>query len=137
MALALPGSNGLVLKKLREADPRAGFVTREQFDAIAKHLPVEVQVGALIAFAFGWRKREVKTKNREGRVAHLTPELRAVLSAQVGAGPGTLCGQRRAVAAPVARSLFLDVAHAHPQALPEPVPVALSRVSATARSGSR
>ncbi len=33
--------------------------------------------------------------------------------------------------------LFLDVAHAHPQALPEPVPVALSRVSATARSGSR
>jgi integrase len=92
-----------VIEKLREADARAGFVDREQFEAITKLLPVELQVGALIAFTLGWRKREVfglqlrqldletgtlrldpgETKNREGRVAHLTPELKAALSAQV------------------------------------------------------
>lgn len=91
-----------VIRKLREADPRAGFVTRDQFNAISKHLPLELQVAALVAFTFGWRKREVfslesrhldlaagtlrldpgKTKNREGRVAHLTPELRTALVAQ-------------------------------------------------------
>jgi integrase len=92
-----------VVKKLREADPRAGFVTREQFAGISKHLPVELQAPSLVAFTLGWRKREVlnlqrrqldlqagtlrldpgKTKNWEGRVAHLTPELKAALVAQV------------------------------------------------------
>jgi integrase len=91
-----------VIKKLREADPREGFVTREQFNAISRHLPVELQVPALVAFTLGWRKREVlslrprqlnlqvgtlrlepgKTKNREGRLAHLTPELKTALAAQ-------------------------------------------------------
>src|SRR5437763_6356691 len=33
-----------VVKKLREADPRAGFVTREQFTSIRRHLPEELQV---------------------------------------------------------------------------------------------
>jgi len=92
-----------VVKKLREADPRAGFVDRAEFQAIVKLLPVETQAGALIAFTLGWRKREVfglqlrqldlesgtlrldpgETKNRDGRVAHLTPELQAALVAQV------------------------------------------------------
>jgi len=92
-----------VIKKLREADPRSGFVSRQEFDSIVKHLPVELAAGALIAFTFGWRKAEVfglqrrqldlqagtlrldpgKTKNREGRPVHLTPELRTVLAAQV------------------------------------------------------
>ncbi len=92
-----------VLKKLREADPRAGFVTRAQFTSISKHLPLELQIPALVGFTLGWRKREVqglqrrqldlqastlrldprKTKNREGRVAHLPAELKAALGAQV------------------------------------------------------
>jgi integrase len=92
-----------VIKKLDEADPRAGFVNREEFDTIVKHLPVELQVGALIAFTLGWRKQEVfglqlrqldlgegtlrldpgQTKNGQPRVAHLTPELKSVLTAQV------------------------------------------------------
>jgi integrase len=92
-----------IIKKLDEAPPRAGFVNREEFDAIAKHLPVELQVGALIAFTLGWRKQEVfglqlrqldlvestlrldpgQTKNGQPRVAHLTPELKSVLAAQV------------------------------------------------------
>jgi integrase len=92
-----------VVKKLREADPRAGFVTREQFDAIAGKLTLELQVAAFVGYILGWRKREVldlprrnldlsagtlrldpgTTKNREGRVAYLTPELHAALVAQV------------------------------------------------------
>jgi integrase len=93
-----------VIKKLREADPRAGFVDDAEFGAITKHLPVELAAGALVAFQLGWRKREVfglqlrqldldvgtlrldpgETKNREGRVAYLTPGLKAALAAQVG-----------------------------------------------------
>ena len=92
----------VIVKKLREADPRGGFVDRAEFDAISSHLPVDLQAGALIAFTLGWRKQEVfglqlrqfdleagtlrldpgETKNREGRTARLTPELKSILSAQ-------------------------------------------------------
>lgn len=92
-----------VVKKLREADPRAGFVTRDQFTSIRRHLPEELQVAMTVAYTFGWRKREVldlgrrqydakagvlrldpgATKNRDGRVVHLTTELRAMLASQV------------------------------------------------------
>src|SRR5262249_3347336 len=71
---------------------------------IVKHLPVRLQAPAAVAFVLGWRKREVlslqlrhldldagtvrldvgTTKNREGRVAYLTPELNSLLEAQVG-----------------------------------------------------
>src|SRR5262245_31677603 len=83
-----------IVKKLREADPRAGFVTREQFAVIRRHLPQDLQVAMTVAYPFGWRKREVlglkrhqhdaqdgtlrlepgTTKNREGRLVRLTPE---------------------------------------------------------------
>jgi integrase len=94
-----------VVKKLREADPRAGFVTRDQFISIRKALPDELKTAATVSYTFGWRKREVldlkrhqynaqdgtlrldpgSTKNSDGRVVHATPELRAMLDAQLGA----------------------------------------------------
>ena len=91
-----------VIKRLREAAPRAGFVTRGQFIDVREHLPEELQVAMTVAYTFGWRKREVldlerrqydiqagvlrldpgATKNGEGRVVHLTSELRAMLGTQ-------------------------------------------------------
>jgi len=76
------------VEKLAEAPPRAGFVTREQFDTIRKRLPEELRAAMTVAYTFGWRKREVldlkkhqynshdgtlrldpgTTKNGEGRV---------------------------------------------------------------------
>jgi len=48
-----------VIKRLREAAPRAGFVTRDQFEGVRQHLPEELQVAMTVAYTFGWRKREV------------------------------------------------------------------------------
>ena len=91
------------IEKLVEAAPRSGFVTREQFTAIRRHLPEELRVAMTVAYTFGWRKREVldlrrrdhcnaqegtlrldpgTTKNGEGRVVRLTPELIELLDAQ-------------------------------------------------------
>jgi len=91
-----------IIEKLPEADPRAGFVTDAQFASIRRHLPEELQTAMAVAFTFGWRKREVldltrgqynakegtlrldpgTTKNGEGRVVALTPELRLMLDVQ-------------------------------------------------------
>jgi integrase len=91
------------VEKLAEAPPRAGFVTREQFDTIRKRLPDELRAAMTVAYTFGWRKREVldlkkhqynpkdatlrldpgTTKNGEGRVVKVTSELQAMLDAQV------------------------------------------------------
>lgn len=92
-----------VIEKVEEPPARSGFVTNEQFEAIRGRLPEELQTAMTVAFTFGWRKQEVlgrqkqhldlkegtlrldpgETKNGEGRVVHLTPELRALLVAQV------------------------------------------------------
>lgn len=47
------------VEKLAEAPPRAGFVTREQFDTVRKRLPDELRAAMTVAYTFGWRKREV------------------------------------------------------------------------------
>jgi integrase len=82
---------------------RAGFVNDDQFAAIHKRLPVELGAAMTVSYVFGWRKNEVlglqrrhydvaagtlrldpgTTKNKEGRVVHLTAELRALLDAQL------------------------------------------------------
>ena len=93
-----------VIRKLKEAAPRQGFFEREQFLAVRRHLPEDLQVAATIAYTFGWRtqsevltleRRQLDlkagtlrldpgtTKNDDGRVVYLTPELKALLSAQL------------------------------------------------------
>ena len=93
-----------IVHKPKEAAPRAGFFEADAFAAVRKHLPADLQVAATVAYTFGWRMQsEVlaletrqldlaagtirldpgSTKNDEGRVVYLTPELTEVLAAHV------------------------------------------------------
>jgi integrase len=93
-----------VLRKLKEAAPRQGFFEREPFEAVRRHLPADLRVAVTIAHTFGWRMqsevlilelRQVdleagtirldpgQTKNDDGRLVYLTPELKTLLTAQV------------------------------------------------------
>jgi integrase len=92
------------IEKLKEAAPRQGFFERDQYEAVRRHLRPDLQVVAAIEYAFGWRAQsEVlplelrqldleagtlrldagQTKNDDGRLVYLTPELKALLAAQV------------------------------------------------------
>jgi integrase len=92
-----------VIRKLKEAAPRQGFFEREQFEAVRKHLPTDLQAAATVAYTFGWRtqsevltleRRQLDldaetlrldpgtTKNDDGRLVYLTPELKTLLRAQ-------------------------------------------------------
>jgi integrase len=89
-----------IIRKLKEAAPRQGFFEREQFQAVRRHLPEDLQVAATIAYTFGWRtqseiltleRRQLDlkagtlrldpgaTKNDDGRMVYVTPGLRAHL----------------------------------------------------------
>jgi integrase len=91
-------------EKPKEAAPRAGFFEPEQFQAVRKHLSEDLQVAATVAYTYGWRtqsevltleRRQLdleaetlrldpgQTKNEDGRLVYLTPELKALLGAQV------------------------------------------------------
>ncbi len=93
-----------VIHKLKEPAPRQGFFEPEQFNAVRRRLPEDIQVAVSIAYTYGWRMQsEVlslelaqvnieagtlelyagRTKNGEGRLVYLTPELKALLVAQV------------------------------------------------------
>jgi integrase len=82
---------------------RKGFFEKEELDAVVRHLPSDLQGVVRFAAVTGWRldsevlpltwdrvsfeENEVRlhegqTKNGEGRVFPLTPELRSVLKAQ-------------------------------------------------------
>jgi len=87
---------------LKEAAPRAGFFELDQFEAVLRHLRPEVVPVAKFAFETGWRLREVitlewrqvdlstgsvrldpgTTKNREGRLAYVSPGLLECLRVQ-------------------------------------------------------
>jgi integrase len=87
---------------LPEAPPRAGFFEPEQFEAVLRHLPPEVRLIARFGYETGWRLQEIitmewrqidlqggtarldpgTTKNREGRLAYLSPALLEALQAQ-------------------------------------------------------
>src|SRR5262249_24280999 len=47
----------LLVERLKESSPRAGFFEEEQYQAVARHLPADMQVVAVIAYRFGWRAR--------------------------------------------------------------------------------
>jgi integrase len=89
---------------LQEAAPRAGFFEDEQYRAVARHLPDDLRAAIAIAHTYGWRIRsevlplgrrhlDVKaatlrlepgtTKNRDGRIVYLTPDLKSLLAAQL------------------------------------------------------
>ena len=94
-----------VLRKLEESAPRQGFFERDAFAAVRRRLDDDLQVAVSIAYTFGWRmqsevlaleQRQLdlnagtlaldpgQTKNGEGRVVSLTPELHVMLTEQVG-----------------------------------------------------
>jgi integrase len=89
---------------LDEAPPRAGFFEDHQYRAVVKRLPEDLQAALAIAHTYGWRMRsevlplerrqlDVKagtlrlepgtTKNGEGRLVYLTPNVKALLEAQL------------------------------------------------------
>jgi integrase len=89
---------------LNENAPRSGFFEKEQFEAIRRHLPQDLQVAVTISRTYSWRIRsEVmnlgvaqvdleagtlrldpgQTKNDDGRVVCLTPELKVMLGGQI------------------------------------------------------
>jgi len=92
-----------VLRKLEEAKARQGFFEADQYAAVRRHLPEDLQVAIAIMHTYGWRKMEVldlerrqldlragtlvldpgTTKNDEGRTVFLTPEMKSLLGAQV------------------------------------------------------
>jgi dsDNA-binding SOS-regulon protein len=45
------------IEKLEEADPRAGFFEREQYEAVSRHLAADLQAAAAIAYAYGGGRR--------------------------------------------------------------------------------
>jgi integrase len=93
-----------VIRKLKESAPRQGFFEREEYEAVRRHLQPDYQAAVAIAHTFGWRmqsevltleRRQIDfdagtirldpgtTKNDDGRVVYLTPELKSLLVAQL------------------------------------------------------
>ena len=107
--LRLAYENGKLLRlpvthKPKEGAPREGFFERDQYTAVRRHLAPDLQVAVAIAYTYGWRMQsEVlmlerrhldleagtlrldpgMTKNDDGRVVYLTPELKGLLVAQL------------------------------------------------------
>ncbi len=93
-----------VIRLLEESGPRQGFFERAPYEAVRRRLLADLQVAVGIAYAFGWRmqseiltleRRQLDlevgtlrlepgtTKNGEGRLVYLPPDLKAQLAAQV------------------------------------------------------
>jgi integrase len=93
-----------VIHKLEEAAPRQGFFERDQYEAVRKRLRADLQLAVTIGYTYGWRmpsevlmleRRQVdveagtlrldpgSTKNDDGRLVYLAPELAALVTAQL------------------------------------------------------
>jgi integrase len=92
-----------VVHKPKERAPPQGFFEPEQFEAVRRQLPDDLQVAASIAYTFGWRMQsEVLTLERrqidldaetlrldpgttknDGRVVYVLPDLKRLVAAQI------------------------------------------------------
>ena len=93
-----------VIRTLRPAPPRQGFFEAGEFEAVAAELPADLALVARVAYTFGWRltdevlpltRSQVDleagtlrlppggSKNGDGRLVYLTPELKAGLTLQL------------------------------------------------------
>lgn len=93
-----------VFRRPKEAAARQGFFETNEFLSVRKHLAADLQVAVTMDFTYGWRtqsevfpleRRQLdldaetlrldvgETKNEDGRLVYLTPELKALLAAQV------------------------------------------------------
>jgi integrase len=92
-----------VIRKLKESAPREGFFERAEYEAVRRRLKPDLQTAIAIAYRFGWRVQEIlglerrhldleagtlrldpgTTKNDEGRLVYLTPDLVRVLGEQL------------------------------------------------------
>lgn len=93
------------ISMLKTSPPRSGFFELESFQAVLYHLPPPIKPIAAFAFELGWRLREVlnlewrqvdlndgavrldagTTKNRDGRLAYVSPALLDILRQQSAA----------------------------------------------------
>jgi integrase len=106
------------IRTLRPAPPRQGFFEPDEFAAVVRELPDDLALVARIAYVYGWRLTDEvlpltrsqvdleartlrlepgSTKNGDGRIVYLTPELKAGLADQLGSAPDMLF--------PISRSL--------------------------------
>ena len=93
-----------LIRKPKAAPAREGFFEQAQFQAVRRHLPADLQLAVTIAYTYGWRmqsevltlqRRQIDleagslrldpgaTKNEDARVVYLTPEVKALLAAQL------------------------------------------------------
>jgi integrase len=93
-----------LFEKRTEGPARGGFFERAPFEAVRRHHAPDLQLALTLAQTYGWRMQsEVltlsrgaidleagtirhapgTTKNDEGRVVYLTPELKSLLAAQL------------------------------------------------------
>jgi integrase len=95
------------IRRLKEAPPRAGFFEADQYEAVRRLLPDDLQLAVTLAHTYGWRtqsevltleRRQLdldagtagtirldagSTKNDDGRVVYITPELKGLLRAHL------------------------------------------------------
>jgi len=93
-----------ILHKPKEGPPREGFFEHDKYDDVRWQLSADLQAAVAIAYTYGWRmqsevlileRRQLDlavgtlrlepgtTKNDEGRVVYLTPELKSLLAGQL------------------------------------------------------
>jgi integrase len=124
------------MEMLKEAPPREGLFEDREFHRIRWALPEDLQVAVTIAQTYGWRmeseafpleRRHLDlevgtlrldpgtTKNSEGQIVYLTPDLNAMLAAQIRQGGRALAPARGHRPASLSASPRTPRGHAAPR----------------------